>query len=93
MILLVLFAIEVESLSFKGRSIKELTDIGGCRELRRLDLSMNCLTNYSGLKQVYNLTWINLSNNEIIEMDNLGLLTNLTYLSLSSNKVTGYKNF
>ena len=67
--------------------MKQLEDIGGCRALRKIDLSLNSLTAYSGLKQVYNLTWINLSNNQISEMSGLELLTNLNYLNLSFNKV------
>lgn len=67
--------------------MKEIDDIGGCRALRKLDLSFNLLTSYSGLKQVYNLTWLNISNNQIVEMENLELLSNLSYLSLACNKV------
>jgi len=74
-------------LSFKNKGLKELQDIGGCRGLRKIDLSQNVLTNYSGLKQVYSLTWVNLANNQIVEMDSLELLTNLNYLNLSFNKV------
>ncbi len=77
----------IEQAIFKGRGIKTLDDIGGCKALRRLDLSSNQLVSYEGLKQVSSLSWVSLAGNQIVQMTGIELLTNLQYLNLSYNKV------
>jgi len=72
---------EQKSIDLHNRNISHIEDISFCVNLRKLDLSNNCLRSgesLSGLKYCKSLTWLNLSYNKLESFDFICELENLT---------------
>jgi Leucine-rich repeat (LRR) protein len=92
----------LKELKLAEKNISKIEDLGACKELRKVELSMNILesfevninvkknilsTFFKGISHNYNLVMINLSHNNIKKIPDLQELANLTVLNLSFNKV------
>ena len=79
---------ELTSLSVSERSVADLTGLGYCLNLRRLELYGNDITDISPLTALTELTLLYLNGNQITDISPLASLTNLTRLYLNGNQIT-----
>jgi Leucine-rich repeat (LRR) protein len=80
---------QIDTLSFSGWSIAKIPKkIFQCKNLKKLDLSGNEISDYSFLENLTNLTTLHLSFNRISDYSFLEKMTNLTTLDLSRNDIS-----
>ena len=75
--------------SEKG-SIISLEDIEMFRNLEKVTIVSNNISDISPLKKLSKLSYINLNNNNISDITTISKLDNLRYLSLSGNPIKGF---
>ncbi len=78
----------LKSLNANEKSIKDITGLEYCRNLKELSLAINQITNVSPLSGLTNLEDLFLQGNQITDVSPLYGLTNLKTLWLDSNPIT-----
>lgn len=65
-----------------------LDDIGGCKELTRVEITNNPLKEFGGITYCYAIKYLNLSHNQIsLIPKGINLLSNIITLNISYNKI------
>lgn len=79
----------IKSINESKKDFAKIDDIGGCKNLLRLDLSKNRIDAFGGCINCYSLTFLNLSNNLITEIPkDISLLKGLITLNISYNQIS-----
>ena len=77
-----------EIISLADLKVKVGYEIKSLKDLKRLDLRNNQLTELTGLSKLTKLEYLNLRNNQLTELPDLSNLTTLEYLGLTGNQLT-----
>ncbi|GMM38754.1 hypothetical protein DASC09_060930 [Saccharomycopsis crataegensis] len=80
------------SLKINSTGLETMLDISSLKNLKHLDLGMNCIDAISGLENLENLETLDLYSNSITKIDNLDMLSRLTSLDLSDNGINIVEN-
>jgi Leucine-rich repeat (LRR) protein len=86
------YFIDLEELSSEAGYLKDISSLKGLKNLKRLDLYLNCISDLSHLSELYALEELNVSNNRIKDVSCLKNLVNLKSLIIYKNPIEDFSS-
>ena len=77
-------------IQLQNKEIINIENLGDCKAIRKLDVSMNALKSLNGISGLSSLTWLKAVANALQDegMDDIKYLTSLVTLNLGKNEIS-----